>query len=285
MAATRLTAQTKAKPWGRLDLQPWSAAAPSEPVGEMVYAAPSGDDAELLIKVLFTAERLSVQVHPGGVAARAAGYRRGKDEAWLILAAEPGASIGLGLRERIEAQALAAAARDGSITTLLEWRPCFAGDVFFAPAGTIHAIGAGITLVEVQQNVDLTYRLFDYGRPRPLHLSDGVAVANAGPWTWQQAARRLGEGRTVLVEGPSFVVERVVASGPTWLDPPSGCTAWLALLDGQGRIDGTPCRSGEIWLADTAAEIELDGDATLLLAYAGAGIAPGIWAGARRQAA
>ena len=282
MAATRLTPTTVAKPWGRKDLAPWAAAGPAC-IGEMIYDA--GSDAPLLVKALFTAERLSVQVHPGTVAAQASGLPHGKDEAWIILAADPGAVIGLGLRRELSREGLAAAAADGSIENLLDWKPARVGDVFFAPAGTIHAIGAGLTLIEVQQNLDLTYRLYDYGRPRALHLSEGVAVADPAPWRQLHAPRPLGGGRLSLVEGPSFVVERVRASGHATLDPPHGRAAWLVMLAGTGTIDGAPCAPGQVWLADGRCRIEFDADAEILLAYAGAGIAPAMWQEARREAA
>lgn len=282
MAATRLTPTTVAKPWGRQDLAPWAVAGPAC-IGEMIYDA--GNDAPLLLKALFTGERLSVQVHPDTAAAYARGLPRGKDEAWIILAAEPGAAIGLGLRRELSREGLAAAAADGSIEHLLDWKPARVGDVFFAPAGTIHAIGAGLTLIEVQQNLDLTYRLFDYGRPRALHLSEGVAVADPAPWRQLHAPRPLGAGRLSLVEGPSFVVERIRAHGQATLDPPRGRAAWLAVLAGTGSIDGVACAPGQVWLADGRCTVEFEGNGEILLAYAGAGIAPAMWQEARRQAA
>ncbi|TRW18080.1 class I mannose-6-phosphate isomerase [Glacieibacterium frigidum] len=282
MAATKLNPKAVAKPWGRRDLAPWSALRGTA-IGELIYDG--GAEAPLLLKTLFTAERLSVQVHPDDATAQAMGLPRGKDEAWIILAAEPGATIALGLRTAVSRDELAAAACDGSIEALLDWRPVQAGDVFFSPAGTIHAIGAGLTLVEVQQNLDLTYRLFDYGRDRSLHVGDGVAAAQPGPWHWQHVSRSLGEGRRSLVEGPSFVIERVATNGRATLNPPAGRATWLAIIGGAGRIDGAPCRAGEVWLAETGTDIEFDGDGDVLLAYPGAGIAPGLWAAARRQAA
>lgn len=277
MAASQLIPRSMEKPWGRRDLAPWCTASAAAPVGEMIYSPPGGDDAELLVKALFTGDRLSVQVHPDDATARAAGHRRGKDEAWIILAAAPGATIGLGLRERLTPDALAAAACDGSIEAMLDWRPVAAGDVLFAPAGTIHAIGSGITLIEVQQNLDLTYRLFDYGRPRALHLTEAIAVADAAPWSATPAARHLGHGRTALVEGPSFVIERVAMAGGARLQPAPGRPVTLAIVGGVGHIDGQRCGAGEVWLVDEGCDIDLDRAADVLLAYPGAGIAPGVW--------
>ena len=104
----------------------------------------------------------------------------GKSEAWYILAAKPDAQIGVGLKRQVTPQQLRASISDGSIADLVQWRPVAKDDVIYVPAGTIHAIGAGIVLAEIQQHSDATFRLFDYGRQRELHEDNGVAVAH--PW-------------------------------------------------------------------------------------------------------
>src|SRR5436189_4007775 len=109
------------------------------------------------------------------------GMPNGKSEAWYIISAEPGAQIGVGLNRRITPQELRASIRNGSIVDLVQWRPVAKGDVIFIPAGTIHALGGGIVAAEIQQRSDTTFRLFDYGRARELHIDDGVAVAHAWP--------------------------------------------------------------------------------------------------------
>src|SRR6476661_6148361 len=148
--------------WGRHDLPAgFPTLGDGVPVGEIWFEPPAG--ASLLVKYLFTAERLSIQVHPDDAAARAKGYPRGKDEAWYILDAAPDARIGLGLTHDVSRDALRAAALDGSIEALLDWRPVSPGETLYLPPGTIHAIGGGIALVEIQQHLDLTYRLYDYG--------------------------------------------------------------------------------------------------------------------------
>ena len=283
MAAIRLDARACEKPWGRRDLSPWSTLQPAAPVGEMIYDSP-GASAALLVKALFTAERLSIQVHPDAAAARALGLPCGKDEAWVVLAADPGATIGLGLKAPASRATLAAAARDGSIVDLVDWRPCVAGDVLFAPAGTIHAIGGGLVVLEVQQNLDLTYRLYDYGRPRELHLVDGLAAADPSPWRASAPPRPLGGGRTVLVDADAFVLERLTLDGSARLSPVAGRPVWLALLGGAGTIDGAAWMAGEVWLADAAVEIEGEGG-DLLLAYPGQGVAMDIWQTDRAVAA
>jgi mannose-6-phosphate isomerase len=158
MTATLLATKRVEKPWGRHDLWPGfpDPAADAPAVGEVWFQTPHAGEPELLIKYLFTSDRLSVQVHPDDAAARAAGYPRGKDEAWLILAAEPESTIAIGTLAPMTRDELRAASLDGSIEHLLDWKPVKAGEFYYSVAGTVHAIGAGLTVVEIQQNVDLT---------------------------------------------------------------------------------------------------------------------------------
>lgn len=164
-------------------------------------------DLPLFIKYLFTSERLSVQVHPDDRHARVRGLAMGKNECWYITDAAPDAVIGLGTRVPLSAEALREAALSGEIEALLDWKPVKAGEFYAVPAGTIHAIGAGITLVEFQQNVDVTYRLYDYGRPRELHLDDALAVADAMPYK-AELTMVVDHSALVqpLVEFPQFTV-------------------------------------------------------------------------------
>jgi mannose-6-phosphate isomerase len=265
--AIKLTTRRVDKVWGRHRLEPWFPDAPAdgEPVGEIWYELEGvpADVPELLVKFLFTREKLSIQVHPNDAAAQARGYRRGKDEAWLVLAAEPQATIALGLKRPVSREALRAAALDGSIEELVDWRPVKAGDVIYSPAGTVHAIGAGLAIVEVQQNVDLTYRLYDYGRPRELHLEDGIAVSDPVPFARVDVAQDLGDGRQLLADGPAFRLERWRGGGAATLDGPS----WVTVLAGAGTVDGARFGRGEVWHADAASGWERSADADLLVAY------------------
>jgi mannose-6-phosphate isomerase len=266
MPATKLSTICIEKPWGRHTL--WlgfeDAPANGEPVGEIWYQMPDGaPEPELLIKYLFTSQRLSIQVHPDDEAARATGHRRGKDEAWLILAAEPGATIALGTRHPVSREELRDAALDGSIETLMDWRSVKAGDVIYSPAGTIHAIGAGLTLIEVQQNVDLTYRLYDYGRPRELHLEEGIAVANPVPFVDSPAPEQTDDKREILVEGGKFVIERLLGTTERAL-PSAG---WIIPVTGGGEIDGQRVSAGECWHIEGKTRISLDSGSDILFAY------------------
>ena len=172
------------KPWGVTDLRPWSNIDGSgDAIGELWFqrADKNAPTPALLLKLLFTSEPLSIQVHPDDAFAHSIGLPNGKTEAWYILSAEPGAQVGVGLKRQVTPQQLRASIGDGSIAELVQWRPVAKGDVIFVPAGTIHAIGAGIVLAEIQQRSDATFRLFDYGRQRELHVDNAVAVAHPGP--------------------------------------------------------------------------------------------------------
>jgi len=276
--AIRLETRRIEKPWGRRKLWPGFADVPADasPVGEIAFEDPRGREPELLVKYLFTSEKLSVQVHPDDEAAHAAGYSRGKDEAWLVLAAEPHATIGLGMREVMSRGELHAAACDGSIEDELCWRAVKAGDIFYSPAGTVHAIGAGVTLVEIQQNVDLTYRLYDYGRPRELHLDAGVAVSDPVPWVAPFVPVEAGAGRLIVADGPAFVLEHWTRSGTGRIGG-DGRAIWLVPVKGSGHIDGADFAPGSVWIVEGEAMLELGEGADLLVAYPGQDVIGAIW--------
>ena len=274
MSATRLSTIRVEKPWGRHSLWPGFADASGAPVGEIWFETPAGMGNDLLVKYLFTSERLSIQVHPDEPAAQAAGYPYGKDEAWVVLAAEPGATIGIGLTHAVSVDELRAAALDGSIETLLDWRPVTVGDVIYSPAGTVHAIGAGLTVIEVQQSLDLTYRLYDYGRPRELHLDAGLAVSERGPFIWQTTARRLDATRSVLVEGGKFVLERLAPRAGQTLALPSDRPGLLIPVTGGGQINCDAFAAGQCWLVEGRAIVDSVAGSDVLLAYPGADLIP-----------
>lgn len=256
MTAHLLTQRRVSKPWGRHDL--WDGFAAPGPDDEAIGEIWFEDElpAALLVKYLFTSERLSVQVHPDDAAAQAAGHPRGKAECWLILAAEPDSTVALGPRESVDRHTLHDAALDGSIVDLLDWRRVQAGDFVYSPPGTIHAIGAGITLIEVQQNVDLTYRLFDYGRPRELHLDDGLAVSVPEPYGLTFGAFMPG----TMLDAPAFSVIGL-DEGAAQVDG-----GLLVPIVGSGRIGRRAIHAGECWRLSGPCEITLAPDAKALLA-------------------
>ena len=278
MTVTKLVQRRVEKPWGRRDLfaKFGRVGEDSEPVGEIWFEHPDGRDVELLVKYLFTSERLSIQVHPDDAGARRAGHKRGKEEAWVVLEAEPGATIGLGLTAPTPKPSLRQAALDGSIERMLDWRPAEAGDVYYSPAGTVHALGAGLKLIEVQQNVDLTYRLYDYGRPRELHLEEGVEAAEPAPYRAPSLPFVTESGREVLAHGRAFVLERWGQAITGTLQASLERPVWLVPVSGAGRIDGAPLEAGGVWLVDGPAELSLDAGAEILAAYPGGEVTEGL---------
>jgi mannose-6-phosphate isomerase len=275
MSVTKLVTRRIAKPWGRCRLAPWFAdtVEGADQVGEIWFEDPRGGDPDLLIKYLFTSERLSVQVHPDDAAARAAGYPRGKEEAWLVLGVEPPGEVGLGTTRPLSAEELRAAALDGSIETLMDWKQVKAGDFIYSPAGTVHAIGAGVTLIEVQQNVDVTYRLYDFGRPRELHLDAGIAVADARPFAIIDRSRALGQGRTVLTEAGKFVAERWAPTTDTiYIECSSGRPVWLTVIAGQAG----DAAAGNVLMVEGDARLSVAAGTDILAAYPGGAVEPTI---------
>ncbi len=202
----------------------------------------------LLVKLLFTTERLSVQVHPGDDYARKHHGSLGKTEAWHVLDAQPPAEVAVGFKESLSPEKLEESARSGEIEKLLDWHQVRAGDTIFVPAGTVHAIGAGLTVCEVQENSDITYRLYDYGRPRELHLDHGMKVSNLGPHQYGVDKLTLAEGRDELVACSYFRIERLRVKD--LLKVAGGLKYYLLLIcvKGSGQIAGAAFTAGECWM-------------------------------------
>ena len=271
--------RTKPKPWGSSDLRPWSQASTSDgPIGELWFERPglAAPETALLLKLLLTTEPLSIQVHPDDGFARSIGFANGKTEAWYILSAIAGAKVAVGLNYPRSATELRTAIMDGTIANIVHWHPVHQGDVMFIPAGTIHAIGAGIVLAEIQQHSDVTFRLFDYGRQRELHIENAVAVATAGPRGIQSPPERLSEARTVLTVNSYFALEKIdLAPGSVWmLDAPR--ETWLLAIEGDAELGATKLALGDaVFLQADHAEIEVGPDGLkALLAYPGPTVNP-----------
>jgi mannose-6-phosphate isomerase len=232
------------KPWGRTDLP----GGDGRRIGEIRFEAPDGRKLPLLVKHIFTSEKLSVQVHPDDAQAQARGLPNGKSECWYILDAEPGAALGLGFREPIGKEKMRQAAIDGSIEGLMDWKTVRAGDFFYVPAGTVHAIGGGLSLIEVQQPSEITYRLYDYGRPRELHLEDGIDVADGGLYPEAAAAHVDGDGEErVLVKGPHFTL---IHSGRGGTDALADRQRWAIPLSGTVRCGDEQAGPGDCLLVE-----------------------------------
>jgi len=236
---SRLPTIFKEKVWGRTDLSPWYPDS-SRKIGEVWFEA----DLPVLVKFVFTSERLSVQVHPDDAFAARHENSRGKTEMWHILKADPGAQIALGFRERITPERMREAAVSGEIEHLLRWFDVKAGDSFFTPAGTVHAIGAGLTICEIQQHSDITYRLYDYGRPRELHLDKALQVSLTGPADIAP--------RPFPISCEYFHTEQMCFDRPIVHTPKPNRFEILTVLAGRGVINDEPFQQGEAWLIPAA---------------------------------
>jgi mannose-6-phosphate isomerase len=235
MSAVRLKEKSYPKIWGSTQLEPWYPNS-SEKIGEIWF---TGEPLPpLLAKFLFTTEPLSVQVHPGG--------DTGKTEMWHILRVEPGASLAAGFREEISRERLLESAESGEIEKLLNWIPVQPGDTLFIPAGTVHAIGAGLAICEIQQYSDVTYRLYDYGRPRELHLEQGAPISHLG---MHPGVIRTADERLVSCE--YFQTDLLRIDGSRNLNGDI-----LVILKGEGLVDGQSCRLGQAWRLDGTVHVE-----------------------------
>jgi mannose-6-phosphate isomerase len=225
------------RPWGVRDLRPIYTKIVKDPIGEswltwndnviangplngrtlgevakqygrdlVGSAAPYQTRFPLLVKFLFTADKLSVQVHPDDEGARCVGEAFGKTECWYVLGAKPGAQVALGLRPGVTLEEFEQAIHGTRAEELLNWIDVQRGDMLYVDAGTVHTIGSGVVLLETQQASDLTYRLYDYGRPRELHIEDGLRAIKL-----QTRAGKVvrNEQSQFLVQSPFFQVERI----------------------------------------------------------------------------
>jgi mannose-6-phosphate isomerase len=253
--------------WGKSDLKPWFAeTGTKELVGEAWLTGPLcvvengpfagqtlasvgaklGGEFPLLVKILFPADKLSVQVHPDDAQAQALGETRGKTECWYVLEAETGATVALGLKPGVGAEEVAASVDSGTMESLMEHVPVSVGDMLFVDAGTVHAIGPGVVLLETQQTSDVTYRLYDYGRPRELHLEKGLQVMKSHTAAGKIAPRVM-DGFTRLIEQKYFVVDRfdVASAGKvTVAFDGAGCLVGLAgrgvVISSEGQVELGP---------------------------------------------
>jgi len=260
--ARTLATLTVEKVWGRDQLPAPFAAPAGQRIGEIWFEPPPELDS-LLVKFLFTSERLSVQVHPSD--AQAMTGEEGKEECWLILDADPGAEIAIGLRNEASEEQLRDAAIDGSIEHLLEWHEVQPGDFFYLPAGTIHAIGGGLSLVEIQQNSDTTFRLYDYGRPRELHLDRAIDVAQRGPYP-PAMRQRVSDASQCLVDGPHFRLDRIIGAPDAATRAAYEGALLLLPLEGELRMGGAALAAGTCAYAPSIDEVDFAAAGTTLLA-------------------
>lgn len=285
LAPFRLRPWFRTRVWGVRNLSPWyDYKVVGEPIGEVWL---SGDDCvvdsgplagqtfsnvfhdhgvelvgakgghaerfPLLMKILFPRDKLSVQVHPGDAMAHKYGEPHGKTECWYALEAEPRAAVALGLRSGTTLDEVRSAIAANTLEDLLEWIPVEKGDMIFVEAGTIHAIGPGVVLLETQQNSDMTYRLYDYGRPRELHLEKGLEAlrlkTNAGKVKPCIVTRDGRDDHTTLVESNYFRIDRYRLSQADirkgFVSPEAATVQLIFVASGSGSLhsaDSEPIR-------------------------------------------
>ncbi len=274
LAPFRIDPKFDLRVWGYQDLRPWfDVRAEGSPIGEawltgdmclVATGAHKGKrldalfseaheallgpgvrvaDSPLLIKVIFAKEKLSVQVHPDDRMAQKYGDPRGKTECWYALAAEPGAQVAVGLQAGVTLEQVRRGIHDGTLEESLNLLPVAEGDMIFVDAGTVHAIWPGAILLETQQNCDLTYRMYDYGRPRELHIEKAMEATKLTTRAGKVAPEQLGD-RTVLIDTEYFRVERIEIKGKRDGDSlrTAGSTeaglSYLFAAAGSGRISG-----------------------------------------------
>lgn len=273
MAVEKARIHIVPKPWGRTDLRPWNAYHdPLAAIGEAWFerADPSAPLPALLVKLIFTDDPLAIEVHPEETLAHSIGLMHGKCEAWYVLSASADSRIAVGLKQQLDASQLGACIRDGSISERVQWHAVRTGDFAFVPPGTIHAIGGGLVIVEIQQRADATFPLFDYGGRRELHIDMAVAAACARQSERQTAPRKLTAARTLLVANPHFVIERMMLAPGVVRELDIAAETWMFILAGEGRIDSLEVEAGNgVFLDRETACIEVGANRLqFLVAYA-----------------
>jgi mannose-6-phosphate isomerase len=272
LAPFRLEPRFTTRIWGYRDLRPWyDRVADADPIGEvwltgddcliatgahagktlaglfaeapnsLLGATARATESPLLIKVIFAREKLSVQVHPDDALAQKQGFPRGKTECWYALSAEPGAQVAVGLKPGTTLEQVKQEIHDGTLESSLNLLPVAAGDVIFVDAGTIHAIWPGSILLETQQNCDLTYRMYDYGRPRELHIEKSLEATRLTTRAGKIAPAAMID-RTVLLDAEYFRIEQMPVNGSRTSAELRGVQArslaYYFAASGEGRLTG-----------------------------------------------
>ena len=222
----------------------------------------------VLTKLIDAREKLSVQVHPSDEYALAHEGSYGKTEMWYVVDCDKGAGIYVGFRERFTKERIAAAIADGSLEELLSFVPCRPGDVFFIPAGTVHAIGAGTLIFEIQQNSTLTYRLYDYmrrdaeGNLRPLHVDKAMQVLDPGVYQPQILP---ADNPAIIGYSRCFVAEKHEINGDITLNVGRDSYLCVTCVAGSGYVGGEEARTGDSFFAPAGdAKLTLSGKMTVI---------------------
>ncbi len=226
----------------------------------------------MMVKLICASQNLSVQVHPSDAYAKVHENSLGKTETWYILEAQPGAGIYCGLTRDITKVELDACLEQNRITDLLHFYPVQPGESYMIPAGTIHAIGAGCTLIEIQQNSDITYRVYDYdrrddkGNARPLHIEKAKAVSSLKAFCRRDAARELTPGVRLLAASRYFTVYEYDCCGQLNLQVDDRSFVTFTAVEGEGTVNGRPFAKGDSFLAPAAfGALQWEGQCRIIL--------------------
>lgn len=249
---------------------------------EVVGTTHKGGDFPLLVKLIDACDKLSVQVHPDDDYASRVENDRGKTEMWYIVEADEGAEIIYGLKDGLSAEEFREMVRAGKLSETMHHCPVHAGETYFIPSGMLHAIGAGILIAEIQQNCDLTYRVYDYDRRgadgslRELHVDKALDVTV--PFTEAAVdAIRYESGKAdgdTLAHCRYFKTRKLHVTTSTSLTVDEGSFAFVLCLDGRGFIRANietygVERADGYYLPAALGEVTLDGDMTVLVAEMG----------------
>lgn len=231
------------------------------------------EDFPQLIKFIDAKKDLSIQVHPNDEYALKNEGQFGKTEMWYILDADEGAGIYYGFQKEVSKETFAQSIRDNTLTDLLNFVPVKKGECYFIPSGTIHAIGKGLLIAEIQQNSNVTYRVYDYnrkdaqGNTRPLHVDKALAVTTTAPVQVDFVGERkeLPDGTvTQLAQCPYFAVDRVLVKGNLSVESPDSFTAVLVTV-GSGTVNGQPAKEFDTFFVAAGTPVVLDGDMEVLV--------------------
>ncbi|MCI2111168.1 MAG: class I mannose-6-phosphate isomerase [Bacilli bacterium] len=301
MDIVKLKPATKDYIWGGTKLKGWGKASPSESIAECwelsfnpdgpsliasgkdegrylkdvataadVGPVPSGFPFfPVLIKLIDSADNLSVQVHPSDDYALSHERQYGKTEMWYVIEAEEGAGLYVGFKRKTSAEEVRQAVSDGSIVGLLNFCPVKTGEVYFIPSGTVHAIGKGITLIEIQQNSTLTYRLYDYkrlgkdGKPRELHLDKALLVMDFEPY------RPVVFKRPCIGASKYFQTYAYAAKDFSEIIASKESFASLTFVSGEGVFAGMDYRKGDTFFIPCGQKGSLKGNGRFVLTQVG----------------
>ena len=190
----------------------------------------------LLVKFLFPAEKLSVQVHPDDAGAQASRPALRQDRVLVCARCQAGRAGALGLKPGTTLEEFEASIRENRAEELLNWIDVHAGEMLYVAAGTVHTIGGGMVLVETQQTSDITYRLYDYGRPRELHIEDGMAAINLHAHAGK-VVRDVNDDANLLVRSPFFQVEKLKLSEPLQASVSPESPHIVVAIEGAGILE------------------------------------------------